>query len=111
MKKCSNVNNQYYLLCIHEGSYKSHKKKDDDEKISSTIKKGCKAQIYDRLGKNFQGKKKLIIKKFNNPHNHPPLSEKEDKTAHQTVYLRKRLKMKRVSSSKKEKRLQQSFKM
>lgn len=92
MKKFSNVNNQYYLLCIHEGSYKSQKKKDNDEKISSTIKKGCKAQLYGRLEKNSQGKEKLVIKKINNLHNHPPLSEKEFKTAPQTVDLSEKAK-------------------
>jgi len=51
MKKFNKSNNQYYMFCMHEGSYKSQKKT-ENEKISSTVKKGCKAQIYGRFEKN-----------------------------------------------------------
>ena len=70
----------------------SQRKKGNEEKCTSTIKKKCKAQIYARFEKKSQGEEKLIIKKINNSHNHSPLSDNEYKTVPQAIDLSENVK-------------------
>ena len=76
------------MLCVHEGSYKTKDKSQKENKITSTIRIGCKANIYARKETNIEGVEKIIIKKVSNIHNHEALTEDEYKTAPQVVELK-----------------------
>ena len=66
-------NNQYYMRCIHYGTYntKSEKSK-NKEGGPSTIRLGCKAYIYARLNDE-----KITISSFINEHNHNKYEKKD----------------------------------